>query len=101
MKFLNIITFVLGFLPAVNVIAQDMAKSYNLLIGTYTSGKSNGIYVYTFNTETGNFSYKSEIGGITNPSFLAVTQDRSNVYAVSETGKGQGSVSAFAFENHQ
>jgi 6-phosphogluconolactonase len=78
--------------------AQNMSEVYNLIVGTYTSGISNGIYVYSFNTETGDFNYKSEIGGIKNPSFLAVTQDRRNVYAVSETGEGKGSVSAFSFD---
>jgi len=72
---------------------------FNLLIGTYTtSSESNGIYVYSFDSETGAFSYKSEIGGIVNPSFLAVTQDRKHVYAVSEVGQGQGSVSAYSFD---
>ena len=99
MKFIIIITVLLGWdLTKQPSIAQDMSKVYNLIVGTYTSGKSNGIYVYSFNTETGDFNYKSEIGGIKNPSFLAVTQDRRNVYAVSETGQGKGSVSAFSFD---
>lgn len=74
-------------------------RTYNLLIGTYTSpGKSDGIYVYTFDTETGDFSYKSEAAGIKNPSFLVVTQDREHVYSVSEVGDGQGSISSYSFD---
>jgi 6-phosphogluconolactonase len=75
------------------------SNMYNLLIGTYTrSGKSVGIYVYTFNAETGEFTYKSEAPGIKNPSFLVVSKDRKNVYSVSEVGGG-GGVSAFSFDS--
>ncbi len=74
-------------------------KIYNLLIGTYTEpGKSNGIYVYTFNTQTGEFGYKAEAAGIKNPSFLTISKDRKHVYSVSEVGDGQGSISAFSFD---
>ncbi|SDE41952.1 6-phosphogluconolactonase [Pricia antarctica] len=49
---------------------------YNLLVGTYTqSGKSDGIYVYRFNIETGEFSYGTEAAGIKNPSYLTVSKD--------------------------
>jgi 6-phosphogluconolactonase len=99
MKFIIIFTVLLGWdLTTQPSYAQEMSKVYNLLIGTYTSGKSNGIYVYSFNAETGDFEYKSEVSGITNPSFLAVTRDRKYVYAVSETGKGQGSISGYSFD---
>jgi len=67
-----------------------------LLVGTYTSGKSEGIYVYKFNSNTGDFTPVSIAKGIKNPSFLAVSPNNKNVYAVSET-EGQGSVSAFSF----
>ena len=73
--------------------------TYDLLIGTYTKpGNTNGIYVYTFDAETGDFSYKNGVGNITNPSFLTISKDRRFVYAVSEVGKGQGSVSAFSYD---
>lgn len=75
------------------------SKIFNLLIGTYTSpGKSEGIYVYTFNAETGEFSYKSEAPGITNPSYMVVSRDQKHVYSVSEQGSGKGSVSAYRFD---
>ncbi len=73
----------------------------NLLIGTYTSGKSEGIYVYAFNTETGDSKKLSSIQ-TPNPSYLAVSPDQKIVYAVSETdlakkeGSG-GAVIAFSF----
>ncbi len=75
------------------------SKIYNLLIGTYTKpGKSDGIYVYEFNSETGEFNYKAEAAGIKNPSFLTISRDRKHVYSVSELGDGEGSISAFSFD---
>jgi 6-phosphogluconolactonase len=67
-----------------------------LLIGTYTGGKSEGIYVYKFNSETGAFSYVSKQAAA-NPSFLAVSPDQKYVYAVNEDKDDKGSVTAFAF----
>jgi 6-phosphogluconolactonase len=74
------------------------ANEHYLLIGTYTTGKSEGIYVYRFNSNTGEFAPVSIAKGIKNPSFLAVEPANKNVYAVSE-GEGQGSVTAFSFNN--
>lgn len=78
---------------------KSVDKIYNLVVGTYTSpGKSQGIYVYSFNTETGDFNFKAESPGISNPSYLAISDDRKNVYSVSEVGAGKGSINAFAFD---
>lgn len=79
---------------------QDSSdKEFNLLIGTYTEpGKSDGIYVYGFDSETGEPSYRAEATGIKNPSFLTVSKDRRHVYSVSEVGDGKGAVSAFSFD---
>lgn len=71
-------------------------QSPYLLIGTYTSGKSEGIYVYNFNTATGDATYKSKIKA-SNPSFLAVSPNQQNVYAAFEEGKGNGAVGAYSF----
>jgi 6-phosphogluconolactonase len=73
---------------------------FNLLIGTYTkTGKSEGIYVYQFDTQTGKASYKNKAGGLSNPSYLALSNDQNFVYAVSEAGPGKGGVSAFSFDS--
>src|ERR1700750_2916319 len=76
---------------------QNNGEHY-LLVGTYTSGKSEGIYVYKFNSNTGEFSLVSVAKGIKNPSFLAVAPDKKHVYSVNEND-GQGSVTAFTFSN--
>lgn len=77
-------------------------KNTYLLIGTYTSGKSEGIYVYNFNTTTGDNSFVS-VAKAANPSYLTVSPNQKFVYAVAETdiakkeGTG-GSVTAFSFD---
>jgi 6-phosphogluconolactonase len=76
-----------------NMIAQE---AY-LLAGTYTKGGSKGIYVYKFNTKTGDL----KAVGTTfteNPSYLAISKDKKHVYAVNENGDNKGAVSAFSFD---
>ena len=73
-------------------------KTYDLLVGTYTRRNgSKGIYVYRFDMETGKGTYLSEIDGVDNPSYLAVSADDKFVYAANE-GKDPGGVSAFKFD---
>jgi 6-phosphogluconolactonase len=74
-------------------------KTFNLIVGTYTNpGKSNGMYVYTFNSETGELTQKAESSAIKNPSYLAVSKDLKHVYAVSEVAEGKASVNAFSYD---
>ena len=86
------------FLCTLNSFAQK--ESY-LLLGTYTSGTSKGVYVYKFNSANGDHSL-IDSAKISNPSFLAVSPDQKFVYAVSEQAsavdKG-GSVASFSFNN--
>lgn len=70
---------------------------YYLLIGTYTKGKSEGIYVYKMNTQTGDINFVSKVTAA-NPSYLAVSPDEKFVYAVNEDANDKGSVSAFSFD---
>ena len=75
------------------------AQEYFLVIGTYTSGKSEGIYVYRFNTKTGSAEYVSTATGISNPSYLATSPSGKYIYAVNENGnQAQGEISAFSFD---
>lgn len=88
-------------LPVLLLLYHSMQsqESY-LLAGTYTTGQSEGIYVFLFNSETG----VSKPGGYvktSNPSYLVVSPDEQFVYAVHEDagnkGKG-GEISAFRFD---
>ncbi|MGN6438236.1 MAG: lactonase family protein [Agriterribacter sp.] len=79
-------------------MAQQAAEKY-LITGTYTQGKSEGIYVYSFNTNDGSYKEVSHIKS-SNPSFVAVSPNEKYVYAVNENGDKDngGEVSAFAFD---
>lgn len=79
-------------------MAQETKHDYFLFVGTYSNAeKSNGIHVLTFDSRTGDFIEKSKFTGIQNPSFLAISADKKNLYAVSEGGEGKG-LNAFSFD---
>lgn len=72
-----------------------------LIIGTYTkNGKSEGIYLYDFNTKQGTASLQSKVR-ITNPSFLTINQMKGNIYAVTELADKKGGVSALVYDPAQ
>jgi 6-phosphogluconolactonase len=78
-----------------SLFAQD--QKYHLLVGTYTSpGKSEGIYVYEFNSENGELTYKSKLA-LESPSYFAVSSDRKFVYTVGESK--ESNISALAFDS--
>jgi 6-phosphogluconolactonase len=81
-------------------ILRAQKKPY-LLVGTYTSGKSEGIYVYSFD-EKNITADLVNVAKTNNPSYLAVAPDKKTVYAVNETADTTGSVvgggvTAFSF----
>jgi 6-phosphogluconolactonase len=87
------------FLAAMLLGSQLQAQNYNLFIGTYTnSGKSEGIYVYSFNTLNGKLKPKSVAKGVSNPSFLTLSPNRKFLYAVNESGAAS-TASAFALNS--
>ncbi|AOM77875.1 6-phosphogluconolactonase [Pedobacter steynii] len=88
------------FFPVILLAMQSCAqqKDYNLIIGTYTNtGKSEGIYVYDFNTNTAAFKAKSVTKNVENPSYLALGEGNKTIYAVNETSESSAA-SAFAFD---
>jgi 6-phosphogluconolactonase len=77
-------------------IKKAKSDDFHLLIGTYTTGKSEGIYVYKFNVKTGEFKAESIAKNVKNPSFLAVSPDEKYVYSAGEVDNN-GAVYAFSF----
>ena len=74
------------------------SKDFFIIAGTYTGTGSKGIYVYQFNSETGNTTAVGHSDSVVNPSFVIVSGKY--LYAVNETnGDNPGSVSAFEFDN--
>lgn len=97
MRYFILLLFVVLFNSAFAQVKKS--KTYDLIVGTYTNkDKSNGIHVYSFDTNTGKLSYRSKTLDVTNPSFLTTSLDNKNVYAVSEIGKGQATVKSFSFD---
>lgn len=72
------------------------ADVYDLIVGTYTHGKSQGLYVYRFDARSGLVTQVS-VTRAANPSYLVVSRDRRFVYAVNEQ-PNPGAVSAFGFD---
>ena len=74
---------------------------FTLYVGTYTSGKSEGIYGYQMNFATGALTRFTSIKSV-NPSFLTIDRSKRFLYAVNEVGeylgKPGGAVSAFAID---
>ncbi len=75
---------------------KTSAKDYLVYIGTYTRGKSKGIYAYRFTPATGNLAEIGLVAETSNPSFLNVHPTRPLLYAVGED-RG-GTVSAFTID---
>ena len=93
----SILFFGMLFLSAAVQSQDTKGKNYHLLIGTYANqDKTNGIHVYTFNSQSGEFSAVGAPTILSNSSYLAISKDRKNVYAVSEGG--QGGVNAYSFD---
>jgi 6-phosphogluconolactonase len=90
---------ILGLLFTLNGSAQLTSNEHYLLVGTYTttsSGKSEGIYIYKFNSKTGEATYVNKV--VTeNPSYLAISPDQKFVYAVNEGAQDKGSIASFSF----
>ena len=92
MKLLFSVFLSLFFLPLA-------AQEHYMIVGTYDSPKSEGVYVYKFNSADGSAIEISHVK-TSNPSFVTFSPDGRFVFAVHETapqdGKG-GDVAAFAF----
>ena len=93
----------IGLLAAGQAGAQGPgAGSVLVYFGTYTSAKSEGIYVSRLDRATGALSEPQLAAGVVSPSFLAVHPNRSYLYAVNEVsnfdGGPTGGVSAFRID---
>ena len=92
---MRLLLVVVNFLFISCIFGQS--KQYFLFVGTYTTAKSEGIYVYKFNDESGNATFISK-AKTDNPSYLAISNNHRFVYAVKEGGADNASaVSAFSF----
>jgi 6-phosphogluconolactonase len=85
-----------------------MSEKMLVFAGTYTGKpadmdrKSDGIYVYWLDLDSGALSPAAELGGIDHPSYLALHPQQPYLYATNELverrGQEEGAVSAFRFD---
>lgn len=94
-------TLIIILLTTIGFCAFGQFSKTYLFVGTYTDGKPDkGIYIYEFNSKTGNLKKVFSGQNITNPSFLTLSPSGHYVYACTETKLPQeGSVSAFKFDS--
>ena len=84
---------------ALAITTSKAQNKVNLLVGTYTNTcESNGVYVYEFDTVTGEFKEKNSSEKTVSPSYLSVSGDNKFIYAVNENGN-QSTVSAFGYDS--
>lgn len=92
MRILQLLLFLL-------ISMTGFTQDYYLFIGTYTSGKSEGIYVWRFNSASGTAQPVSIAKGVENPTYLTVAPGGKSLYAANENGGVKpGEVSAFSFD---
>ena len=79
------------------------AEDYQLLVGSYTAGQSQGIYRLAFDSRTGQIDASPlQVIKSANPSWLTLSKDQRHLFVVNENGPGQtdpvGRVSSFAID---
>ena len=83
--------------------AAEQPATLRVYIGTYTSEKSQGIYLSKFDVETGELTKPQLVAVTTNPSFLAIHPSKRFLYAANEVGdyggESSGAVSAYAIDS--
>ncbi len=90
--------------PAGLVMADEAGKTSTLwvYVGTYSHGKSQGIYRFELDLATGKTTPAALAAKTKDPSFVAIHPNRRFLYAVGEVGnfggKKTGAVSAFAID---
>src|SRR5580692_3795134 len=85
--------------------ASEPSGDYFMYVGTYTvtDSTSKGIYVYKFDSHTGEVTLIGLAAATANPSFLAIDPSHRFLYAVNElgdyNGEKSGAVSAFSIDH--
>ena len=88
--------------PDLILARNERHRELLVYVGTYTSGKSEGIYLYRLDLTSGKLRHAATTKGVKDPSFIALSPGRRNLYAVNEVedfgGKKSGALSSFAVD---
>jgi 6-phosphogluconolactonase len=68
---------------------KEQNQSIKAYVGTYTGSGSNGVYLYTLDTQSGQFTPADYCADSRNPSYLAKNASQQYLYSVNETNEGQ------------
>lgn len=94
--------FVLAGGSAAAAVRRERPRELLVYVGTYTTGKSEGIYLYRLQLSSGELQRVGVTRGVVNPSYLALERGGRYLYAVNEVtefeGRPSGAVSAFAVD---
>ncbi|MBV4458800.1 lactonase family protein [Pseudomonas sp. COR58] len=82
-------------------LSSASAETFQLLVGSYTAGASQGIYRMSFDSATGRIGPNPlQVVKSANPSWLTLSRDQRKLFVVNENGPGQkdpvGRVSSYA-----
>ena len=75
------------------------ADKVTMLVGTYSSDNSDGIYVFDFDQENGTAGPVKGHASLRDASFLALSADGTTVYAVSERPDSSAALAAYSFDS--
>jgi 6-phosphogluconolactonase len=96
MKFLKIVSILIGVLLMMTSCRNEQKNTIEMkiidlevLVGTYTSDKSKGIYKLKLDPNTGEVKSNNLVVKVQNPSFLTLSKDKKTVYAVQENEEGK------------
>ncbi|WP_088072604.1 lactonase family protein [Gottfriedia luciferensis] len=68
-------------------------------VGTYTKSESKGIYQFTLDTEKERITDVKAVANLGNPTYLTISEDNKNLYAVVKEGN-LGGIAAFSIEEN-
>lgn len=90
----------LASLPIASQLSWSAKRQVKrIFIGTYTKKTSHGIYVYRWMPESGEMVEIGLAAETPNPSFLTLSPNHNDLYAVNERDRTSGTVSSFAIDH--
>ncbi|UXX79394.1 lactonase family protein [Reichenbachiella carrageenanivorans] len=101
-KFISVKSWLsIGLVLLVGMMSHGLCQPTTyLMVGSYTGGvAADGIYVYQFDSATGELTEVHREGGLVNPSFITIAPNGQYLYACTDTKlKTSGSISAFSID---
>jgi len=100
MKRFSHLIFVLGLIICSQLPAKascNVKDNLSMIVGTYTNGRSKGIYTFFFN-QTKGIAQALDSASMPNPSYLTPSSDGRFIYSVSEMPDSTAAVYAYSFE---